>query len=362
MHIPDGYLSPSTCVALYAAAAPFWAVALRRVKKVLMTRLVPLISLFAAFSFVIMMFNIPLPGGTTGHATGAAIAAIVLGPWASVLAISVALIIQALLFGDGGITAIGANCFNIAVVGSFTAWASYRLLAGRAPLLARRRAVAAGVAGYVAVNAAALVTAIEFGIQPALFSDAAGTPLYAPYPLAIAIPAMMLGHLTIAGFAEMIVTGGIVAYLQKTQPSLLNATAADARPDPSGAATGWRVTRPLWAGIALLLLATPLGLLAAGTAWGEWGAGDFADPAARASIAEASRGAAAPDATPEGLARLSSVWTAPIPDYAPAFMRNEAFGYLLSAMFGTGAIIFAVIALAWIADRVIPRPEGRVAR
>src|ERR1700682_3713656 len=98
MHIPDGYLSPSTCAALYVGAAPFWYVALQRVKRLLHTRFVPLLSLFSAFSFVVMMFNLPLPGGTTGHAVGVGIAAIVLGPWAAILSISVALLIQALFF------------------------------------------------------------------------------------------------------------------------------------------------------------------------------------------------------------------------------------------------------------------------
>src|SRR5579863_6294744 len=113
MHIPDGYLSPSTCASLFAAAAPFWYVALRRLKAALHTRMIPLLSVFAAFSFVVMMFNLPLPGGTTGHAVGMGVASIVLGPWASMLAISIALVIQAVFFGDGGITAIGANCFKI---------------------------------------------------------------------------------------------------------------------------------------------------------------------------------------------------------------------------------------------------------
>src|ERR1043166_1599948 len=146
MHIPDGYLSPATCAVLYCGAAPFWYVALKRVRKVLHTRLVPLLSLFAAFSFVIMMFNLPLPGGTTGHAVGIGLAAVVLGPWASMLAISVALIIQALFFGDGGITAIGANCFNMAIAGSVVAFAIYRLISGRSPLTSTRRVLAAGIA------------------------------------------------------------------------------------------------------------------------------------------------------------------------------------------------------------------------
>ena len=95
MHIPDGYLSPSTCAVMYAASGPCWWAALRRTRRKLFGRTLPLLSLFAAFSFVTMMFNLPLPGGTTGHAVGVGIAAIVLGPWASLLAVSLALAIQA---------------------------------------------------------------------------------------------------------------------------------------------------------------------------------------------------------------------------------------------------------------------------
>src|SRR3954454_7482871 len=98
MHIPDGYLSPESCAALYATSAPFWSLALRRVKKLLSTRFLPLIAIFSAFSFVTMMFNLPLPGGTTGHAIGVGVASVILGPSASILAISTALVIQALFF------------------------------------------------------------------------------------------------------------------------------------------------------------------------------------------------------------------------------------------------------------------------
>lgn len=353
MHIPDGYLSPATCAALYAGAAPFWYIALRRVKSLLHTRLVPQLSVFAAFSFVIMMFNLPLPGGTTGHAVGVGIATIVLGPWGSMLAVSVALLIQAILFGDGGITAFGANAFNMAVVGSIVAYVVYRIIAGRAALTSPRRVFAAALAGYVAINAAALCAAIEFGIQPMLFHDASGAPLYAPYPLHIAVPAMMIGHLTFAGLAELIVTGGVVAYLQSTDVSLLKLTAPAAVRDEAGvdansARSGWRATRPLWLGLALLMVLTPLGLLAAGTAWGEWGAEDFADPAAREHIAAASNNQAPPAQPPAGLARLSSVWTAPMPDYAPPFLKSAAFGYIMSAMVGTGLIILVFFLIGWL--------------
>ena len=224
MHIPDGYLSPATCAALYAGSTPFWYVSLQKVKRAMHTRLVPLLSLFAAFSFVIMMFNLPLPGGTTGHAAGIGLAAVVLGPWAGMLAISIALIIQAFFFGDGGITAIGANCFNMAIAGSLVAYGVYRVVAGRSPIESPRRVIAAGLAGYAAINVAALLAAIEFGIQPMFYRDAPGAPLYCPYPLSISIPAMMVGHLSIAGLAEFIISAGVVAFLQQSDPVLLKAT------------------------------------------------------------------------------------------------------------------------------------------
>src|SRR3982750_1029549 len=151
MHIPDGYLSPSTCATLYAASSPFWYTALRKVRNQLHTRFLPLVSVFSAFSFVIMMFNLPLPGGTTGHAVGMGIATIVLGPWGSMLAVSVALLIQAIFFGDGGVTAYGANCLNMAVVGSLVAHLFYRTIAGSAPLHAKRRVIAAALAGYTGI-------------------------------------------------------------------------------------------------------------------------------------------------------------------------------------------------------------------
>ena len=360
MHIPDGYLSPSTCLALGAAAAPFWYVALARVKSALHTRLIPLISLFAAFSFVIMMFNLPLPGGTTGHAVGMGVASIVLGPWASILAISIALTIQAVFFGDGGITALGANCFNMAIVGSLVAYAVYRLAAWRAALGSTRRMVAAGLAGYTAINVAALCAAIEFGIQPLLFRDASGTPLYAPYPLRIAIPAMMLGHLTLAGFAELVISSGMIAYLQRTDPGLLRLTAPDA---PAGSEPAPRIDRPaqlpatrkLWLALAALLVLTPLGILAVGSAWGEWSAQDFADPQTRQQIAIASRHQAPPTAAPRGLEHLSAIWTAPLSRYAPSFIRSASFGYLVSAMVGVGLIILLASLLNWL---LALRPAG----
>src|SRR3954454_17620487 len=169
MHIPDGYLSPQTCGALYAASAPVWVTAGRRVKKVVKSRYVPLVAIGAAYCFLVMMFNVPIPDGTTAHAVGGVLVAVLLGPWAAVVAVSVALAIQALFFGDGGVLAFGANAFNMAFVMPMVGYGVYWLLARNAPLTARRRPLAAGLGAYVGLNAAALCAAIEFGVQPTLF-------------------------------------------------------------------------------------------------------------------------------------------------------------------------------------------------
>src|SRR4029079_7487421 len=176
VHIPDGYLSPSTCAVAAGAMTPVWMVAGRRVRKVVTNRYAPLVALAAAYCFGVMMFNVPIPDGTTAHAVGAVLVAVLLGPWAAVIAVSTALLIQALFFGDGGVLSYGANCVNMAVIMPFAGYAIYKLLAGRAPLTAPRRAVAAGVGGYVGLNVAALAAAIEFGVQPSLFSTSNGTP------------------------------------------------------------------------------------------------------------------------------------------------------------------------------------------
>jgi cobalt/nickel transport system permease protein len=284
------------------------------------------------------------------------IATIILGPWASILAISLALAIQAVFFGDGGITTLGANCFNMAIVGSLVAYAVYRLASGRAALNSSRRVVAAALAGYTAINASAFCAAVEFGIQPLFFKDPSGAPLYAPYPLTIAIPAMMIGHLIFAGLAELVLTAGVVAYFQRTNPSLLKLTApgnlaADVEVAGAESQSMWRTVRPLWIGLALLMVLTPLGILAAGTAWGEWSARDFSNLQAREKMAMASHDAAPPVQPPRGLERLSSLWTAPFPQYSPSFVRRPAVGYALSAMFGSGAIILVSLIAGSLATR-----------
>ena len=226
LHIPDGYLGPQTCAATYAVMVPVWAVASRKLSSSLKSRQVPLLALGSAFCFVVMMFNIPIPGGTTGHAVGAVLVAVLLGPWAACLAVSVALVVQALMFGDGGITAIGANCLNMAVLMPFAGYGVYRLIAGSSPAASPRRWLGAAAGGYVGLVVAAAAAGLMFGLQPLLAHDAAGQALYAPYPLRVALPVMVAEHALVFGWVEALVSGLVVAYLQRHAPSLI----APARP------------------------------------------------------------------------------------------------------------------------------------
>ncbi|HUI66651.1 MAG TPA: cobalt transporter CbiM [Nitrospirota bacterium] len=221
MHIPDGYLGPATYGTMFVVTIPFWAIASWKLNKTLKSKQAPYLALGAAFSFVIMMFNIPIVGGTTGHATGATLIAILLGPWAAIISVSVALIIQAMLFGDGGITAIGANCFNMAVVGGLAGYGIYRLIAAGSDAKSKRRLVAGAIAAYVSLNASALLAAVQLGIQPLIEKSPTGQPLYSPFPLSIAIPAMVLEHLLLFGFVEAAVTALVLKYFQKNEPDML---------------------------------------------------------------------------------------------------------------------------------------------
>jgi cobalt/nickel transport system permease protein len=221
MHIPDGYLGPQTFIAFWIIMIPIWYYAGKKLSVELKSKQVPLLALAAAFSFVIMMFNVPIPGGSTGHAVGGAIIGIVLGPWAGVIAISVALVLQALMFGDGGITAIAANCFNMAVVMPFVGYYCYKLISGKSEITSSTRVVAAAVAGYVALTLAAFFTGVEFGIQPILNHTPEGIPLYMPYPLSVTVPAMVLEHVLGFSILEALITALIFAYIQKTDTTIL---------------------------------------------------------------------------------------------------------------------------------------------
>lgn len=322
MHIPENYLSPSTCAVMTIAMTPVWIRAIRKVREEVPRERIPLLGIGAAFSFVGMMFNIPLPGGTTGHAVGGTLIALLLGPDAACLSVSIALLIQALLFGDGGILAYGANCFNMAFLLPYIGYGLYRLVKGRSAS-DRLTYLAAGIGSYAGINAAAFFAALEFGIQPMLFKNAAGQALYCPYDLSISIPSMMIGHLTIFGAAEVLFTVAVYSFIRKTSPSIIHRESRT----PS--------VKPLLILLAVLTACVPAGLLAQGTAWGEWGAEE---------IASIVSGGSALGYTPSGMESGFSL-AAIMPDYTLAGLPDAA-AYILSALIGIAlsVIVFRLIA------------------
>lgn len=348
MHIPDGYLSPQTCAVGLVVAVPVLGVAAVKVKDRVKTRNVPTLAVLAAVSFLIMMFNVPIPDGTTGHAVGGALIAILLGPWAAVVAVTVALAFQALLFGDGGVLSFGVNVVNMAVVLPFVAYGLYRLIAGRALLTSPRRVVAAFVGGYVGINAAALATAVELGIQPDLFHDAAGAPLYSPYHLAQTIPAMLLAHLVVAGVAEGILSGAVVAYLQRANLPLLQVNHPTVPVDADAAAAERGRRRTLRPGvvalvaIAIMVVLTPLGLLAPGGAFGEDAPDDLVSGLGLAAV-------------PAGMARYADFWQDAIfPDY----LSDSPWTYIVSAMVGIVVVGLVVYLIGLLVVRVLGGRTG----
>ena len=337
MHIPDGYLSPATCGVLFAVDIPVWASAGRRVRKVVKNRYVPLLAIGAAYCFLTMMFNVPIPDGTTAHAVGAVLVAVLLGPYAAIIAVGTALAIQALFFGDGGVLAYGANCFNMAIVMTLVGYGAYRLVARGSTLTSPRRALAAGIGGYVGLNAAALCAAVELGLQPVLFHRADGTPLYAPFHLAQALPPMMLAHLSVAGVVELALTAGIVGYLQRANVALLrvnHANVAETDADRAGDEPPRGTWRPALIGLAVLGALTPLGLIAPGSAFGEGGTSSL--DLKRYHL----------DALPSGLRHYAGFWHHSLfSGYDFSHDKHPAIGYLLSALVGVVAIAAALFAV-----------------
>jgi len=355
VHIPDGYLAPAVSLALAAPTVPIWAIATHRVRSVLDNRTVPLLAIFSAFSFTIMMFNVPVPGGTTAHAVGGTLIAVVLGPWAATIAVSTALILQALFFGDGGILAIFANCLNMGILLPFVGYGTYRLLALGAPVLSTRRAVAAGIGAYLGITVAALAVGIELGIEPMLFSQA-GHALYSPYGLGETLPAMLAAHALGASIVEGLVTGLGVAYIQRRHPEYLTRLRGVFAPDASS--EGAAGLRPLWQLIVAAVAGGIVALAAVGLAEGggnpgrmfgsDWSGVDWPSVATMLVVTAVIAAIAIPAAylvLPRTAKRIGTVFAAiaviaPLGLIAPGFAYGEggaedvkaAFGYVPSGL------------------------------
>ena len=299
MHIPDNYLGPVTCAALSIVSLPPLAVSVSKVRLELKENreLAPMLGVGASLSFLMMMFNVPIPGGTTAHAIGGVLLAVLMGPYAASLCVSVALILQAFLFGDGGILSLGANIFNMAILMPFSGYAIYDFFRKRG-----HSYIGAGAGAFIGINIAAFFTAIELGIQP-IIATSNGLPLYNPYPLSVTIPAMLIPHMAIAGWVEVIYTEKSVS------KSLIG---------------------KLYGLILFLVIITPIGLIASGTAFGEWSGEELLE-----KLQSANTMAALPTGMANGIS-FNSLFT----DYEIPGI-NVGIGYVLSAV--TAVLLFFII-------------------
>ena len=208
MHIPDGFLAAKVWVPAWVVAAGTVAVCSRKTAETLGQRTIPVMGMTAAFIFAAQMVNFPVAGGTSGHLLGGAIAACLLGPFAGFLAVTVVLLVQCFVFQDGGITALGANVANMALVGTVAVypilWFANRIARGKSGFIA-----GAAVAAWVSVVLASLMCAAELALS--------GTS-----PALVVIPAMVGIHAVI-GVGEAVVTGFLVAFVLGTRPELIRA-------------------------------------------------------------------------------------------------------------------------------------------
>lgn len=210
MHIPDGFLSPSTYIPVTVVVAPLLMIAFKKTKEAIDDESFAFLSSLTAFSFVIMMFNIPIPGGTSGHAIGAAILAIMFGPWVAAFCISLTLFIQALVFGDGGLSVFAVNSLAMGFTASFMAFYVHKLLKNRL-----NNNIMLFLAGWSGIVAASVVVAVALGIQPLLGVDGAGHPIYFPFGLNVTIPAVVGSHAMFFGIAEGLATMLVMGFVEK---------------------------------------------------------------------------------------------------------------------------------------------------
>ena len=218
MHIPDGFLDAKTAIATGMFSITGLGAALRRAGSHIQPRKIPLIGLAAAFIFVAQMLNFPVASGTSGHLLGSTLAAVLLGPSAAIIVMSSVLIVQALIFADGGILALGANVFNMAIVAPLCGYAIYRVLHSLLPG-AQGRLVAVGFASWSATVVAAIFCAGELAWS--------GTANWRA-----AFPAMAGVHM-LTGLGEAVITMLVIAAIGKTRPELLDDEQASTEGTPT---------------------------------------------------------------------------------------------------------------------------------
>jgi cobalt/nickel transport system permease protein len=238
MHIPDGYLDPTEIVLFAAVSAVFVAVAIYQMKRRFSSKAIPIFAVLTASVFAFQMLNFPIVGGTSGHLVGSTLISIILGPFGGIISLVLILVTQAFVFADGGVTALGANIFNMGIVGSFVGYYFYlgirRLLKNRETIWQIR--IAAGVASWCSVVIAAFVCGLELGYSTnfpygaeinaqlpyelILYGPSAFWALLFPHGLGVTVTAMVGWHMII-GVGEGIITVAILEYVQRVRPDLL---------------------------------------------------------------------------------------------------------------------------------------------
>ncbi len=207
MHIPDGFLDTKTWIGMGGISTIFIGIAVRKANRKISEKHIPLFGVMAAFVFASQMFNFPVGGGTSSHFMGATLIAILLGPWASVLIMTTVLTVQCLVFQDGGITALGANIFNMGIVGGFFGYyvntVIQLFIRGRKGAL-----IGSFTAAWCSIVLSAVCCAIELGVSGTI-------------PLKLAIPAMAGIH-AIIGIGEGLITAATLSLLARVRPDLLN--------------------------------------------------------------------------------------------------------------------------------------------
>jgi cobalt/nickel transport system permease protein len=201
VHIPDGFIAPVVYGPAYGAAGVLWAVGLRRLRRVLDPAAIPRLAVATAAAFALMMVTVPLPGGTTVHVSGVGMIAVLFGVWNGFLALSLVFLLQALMFGDGGVTALPINALAMGLCGSLAAVGTWRLL--------RRvhRTAAVFCAGWTGTVIPAIIVAVVLGAQPVIASGSDGQPLFFPFGWDVTLPAVIIPHLLV-GIAD-----GVLAVL-----------------------------------------------------------------------------------------------------------------------------------------------------
>ncbi len=312
MHIPDGFLSTAVAVILWVLAAGFIAYALYQTRRQLGERAIPLMGVLAAFIFAAQAINFPVIGGTSGHLIGAALAAILLGPWPAVLVMTCVLGVQGLLFQDGGLLAMGGNILNMAALAPLVGATVYRGLRTLLPPTRPARLAGAFVGAWLTVVVAAMACALELAASGAS-------------PLGLVLPSMTFIHMLI-GIGEGLITVAALVFIEVVRPDMAQ---AQARP------AGMRSATLLGGGLLIAVIVALFSPLASPLPDG------LDHTAEQLLFAERAR------------APLFSI----LPDYSVSFLSNPALATMAAVALGT--VVVFVIAL--ILGRAVGRKHDALA-